>query len=309
MKKSYFLWSLLGLLMLQIGWAQQKTITGTVNDETGLPLPGATVIIDGTSQGVATDFDGNFSIQASEGDVLLITYVGYADQRVSVGNQDSYTINMATDNELEEVVVTALGVQREAKSLGYSVKRVSSDDLEQKAEGDIGRVLQGKIAGVNITSSTGISGSSTNIIIRGYTSITGSNQPLFIVDGVPFDSSTNNQDAFFDSINESSRFLDLDPNSIESINVLKGLSATTLYGQQGRNGVILITTKSGSKKISAKGFEASISQSYFQSTPHLPDYQTDYGGGFHQLFGFFFSNGGPNFDTNISDVSQFGAQL
>ena len=93
MKKSYFLWSLLGLLMLQIGWAQQKTITGTVNDETGLPLPGATVIIDGTSQGVATDFDGNFSIQASEGDVLLITYVGYADQRVTVGSQDSYTIS------------------------------------------------------------------------------------------------------------------------------------------------------------------------------------------------------------------------
>ena len=95
MKKSYFLWSLLGLLTLQLGWAQQKTITGTVNDETGLPLPGATVVIDGTTRGVAADFDGNFSIQASEGETLVITYIGYADQRLSVGSQDSYTINLS----------------------------------------------------------------------------------------------------------------------------------------------------------------------------------------------------------------------
>ena len=116
MKKSYFLWSLLGLLALQLGWAQQKTITGTVNDETGLPLPGATVVVDGTTRGVATDFDGNFSIEASTDEILLITYIGYADQRINVGSDDSYTINLAPDNELEEVIVTSLGIKKRKTS-------------------------------------------------------------------------------------------------------------------------------------------------------------------------------------------------
>ena len=114
MKKIYFLWSLLGLLTLQLGWAQNN-VNGTVNDETGAPLPGATVIVEGTTRGVATDFDGNFSIQASQGEVLVITYVGYTDQRITINNQDNYTINLSPDNELEEVVVTALGIERESK--------------------------------------------------------------------------------------------------------------------------------------------------------------------------------------------------
>ena len=110
MKKRYFLWSLLGLLALHMGWAQQKTITGTVNDENGLPLPGATVVIEGTTQGVATDFDGNFTLQAAQGDVLIISFVGYADQRQTVGSQDNYEISLQTDNSLSEVVVTAYGI-------------------------------------------------------------------------------------------------------------------------------------------------------------------------------------------------------
>lgn len=114
MKKIYFLWSLLGLLTLQLGWAQNN-VNGTVNDETGAPLPGATVIVEGTTRGVATDFDGNFSIQASQGEVLVITYVGYTYQRITINNQDNYTINLSPDNELEEVVVTALGIERESK--------------------------------------------------------------------------------------------------------------------------------------------------------------------------------------------------
>lgn len=226
MKKSYFLWSLLGLLTLQLGWAQQKTITGTVNDETGGPLPGATVVIDGTTRGIATDFDGNFSIEASTGEILLITYIGYANQQITVGSQDNYIVNLAPDNELEEVVVTSLGIKREAAQLGYAISKVDSEKVTNQPDADIGKLLRGKAAGVNITSTSGLSGSSTNITIRGYTSITGSNQPLFVVDGVPFGSDTNNSEAFFDSGNETSRFLDLDPNSIEEINILKGLSAT-----------------------------------------------------------------------------------
>ena len=192
MKKSYFLWSLLGLLMLQIGWAQQKTITGIVNDETGLPLPGATVIIDGTSQGVATDFDGNFSIQASEGDVLLITYVGYADYRITVDNQDNFTISLSPGNELEEVVVTtALGLTRTKKSLGYATQSVGGDDIADVKATNLFDALSGEVAGLDIKSS-GTLGGSTNIIVRGYSSVTGNIQALIIIDGTPLINTTGN---------------------------------------------------------------------------------------------------------------------
>lgn len=300
MKKIYFLWSLLGLLTLQLGWAQTN-ISGTVNDETGAPLPGATVIIEGTSIGVATDFDGNFSIEASQGETLLITYVGYSDQRITVGSEDSYVINMSIDNELEEVVVTAFGITREKKELGYAITTLESESIEQRAEGDVARILNGKIAGVNITNSNGLSGSATNIIIRGYTSATQSNQPLFIVDGIPFNSDVNSQSNFLDNASESNRFLDLDPNSIESVSVLKGLSATVLYGNRGRNGVILITTKNASSNATTKKNEISINQSLFFSDAILPDYQNEYGGGFHQGYGYFFSNWGPRFDRQDDD--------
>ena len=123
MKKTLFLWSLLGLLMLNIAWAQQKTIRGTVLDETDSPLPGATVIIDGTTQGVSTDFDGNFSINATLGDVLVVSYVGYADQRITVGAQDQYSINMQSDSELDEVIVTALGIKREGSFVRVLCKK------------------------------------------------------------------------------------------------------------------------------------------------------------------------------------------
>ncbi len=152
--------------------------------------------------------------------------------------------------------------------------------------------LQGKVAGVNITQTSGVSGTGTNIVIRGYSSITGSNQPLFVVDGVPFNSSTNSRGGFTGGgQSASSRFLDIDPNNIENISVLKGLAATVTYGDQGRNGVILVTTKNGSKK--ARKAEFSITQSVFANQAHLPSYQNDYVGGFQQNLGYFFSNWGP----------------
>ena len=251
MKKLYLIWTLLGLLFAPFAWAQNN-VTGTVNDETGTPLPGATVIVDGTNRGVATDFDGNFSIDAEQGEVLVITYVGYADQSLTIGSQDNYTVSLSPDNELEEVVVTSLGIQREKQALGYAISEVDEASIEQRAEGDIGRVLSGKASGVQITNQSGISGSGTSIIIRGFNTFSQGNQPLFIVDGVPFSSETNAQDDFVDGNNGSSRFLDIDPNNIESVNVLKGLAAATLYGTQGRNGVILITTKSGSSQGGVK---------------------------------------------------------
>ena len=162
--------------------------------------------------------------------------------------RNTIDVQMEEDAQaLEEVVVTAQGIEREERSLGYAVSTVGEGAIESRPEADIGRVLQGKVAGVNITASNGLSGSGTNIIIRGYSSVTQSNQPLFVVDGVPIDSGTNNQGSILDGNTASSRFLDLDPNTIKEVNVLKGLSATVLYGNRGRNGVILITTKSSTR--------------------------------------------------------------
>ncbi|NQX85803.1 MAG: SusC/RagA family TonB-linked outer membrane protein [Flavobacteriaceae bacterium] len=299
--------TLLLAFVVHLTYAQDKTISGTVSDESGMPLPGVNIIVKGTTNGTQTDFDGNYSISTSTGSTLTFTYVGYKTVEQVVGTSNTINVKMAEDvSELEEVVVTAQGIKKEKKALGYAVSEVKSKDIEQKSDGDIGRILRGKAAGVNITASNGLSGSATNIVIRGYTSITGSNQPLFIVDGIPYGSDTNSQSAFFDNTTESSRFLDLDPNNIASVNVLKGLSATTLYGSRGRNGVVLITTKTGSAKDSKGKANLSISSSVFFSDPHLPDYQDDYGGGFNQTFGWFFSNWGPSFsDTNEAAFGGF----
>lgn len=290
--------TLLLALVAQISFAQEKSISGTVTDADGLPLPGVNILVQGTSSGTQTDFDGNYSIRASVGDVLTYTYLGMSSETRTVGAASAINVQMSEDAQaLEEVVVTAQGIKREKKALGYAVTTVGSEDLEEKTEGDIGRVLRGKASGVNITQQSGVSGSGTNIIIRGYQSFSQNNQPLFIVDGVPFSSDTNAPGDFVNGNNGSSRFLDLDPNSIASVSVLKGLSAATLYGEQGKNGVILITTKNGATRTGgSKKSEITVTSSYFfNEIASLPDYQESYGGGFDQAFGWFFSNWGPSF--------------
>ena len=195
------------------------------------------------------------------------------------------------------MVVTAQGIRREKKALGYAVASVDKKALELRPEADVVRLLQGKAPGVDILNSSGMSGSGTQIIIRGVNTITGTSTPLFVVDGVPFDASTNSQANFQYGNTTSSRFLDLDPNSIENINVLKGLSATTLYGELGRNGVVMITTKNGSSRRINKKMEITLSQSIFvNKVANLPEFQKSYGGGFEQSLGFaFFSNWGAKF--------------
>ncbi len=291
---------------VQLTFAQQKTVSGTVSDNNGLPLPGATVVIQGTTTGASTDFDGNYSITANVGDVLNFSYVGYSNQSATVGTSNTINVTLQPDNELEEVIVTAQGIRREKKALGYSVSTLNSDDVESRPEADIARVLSGKVAGVNVVGTGGLAGSGTNIIIRGPGSITQNNQPLFVVNGVPFNSSTNaesNVTTGNGSVSASSRFLDLDPNSIETMSVLKGLSATALYGEQGRNGVILITTKTGSTGGTAevdKGFEITVNQSvFFSKISNLPDYQFTYGqGGDNSINVGFVGNWGGRFDSN-----------
>jgi TonB-linked SusC/RagA family outer membrane protein len=286
-------------------FAQDRIVTGKVTTaEDGSGLPGVSVQMKGLTKGTTTDASGNYSLPVpSNGGTLKFTFVGFASKEVVIGTQAKIDVALATDiQQLSEVVVTAQGIVREKRALGYSVTSIDKKNIEDRPQADVGRVLQGKIAGVNVTSTSGVSGTGTNITIRGYSSITGSVQPLFVVDGVPFNSNTNSRlnadgtDAGFTGGGQSSssRFLDIDPNNIENVTVLKGLAATVTYGDQGRNGVILVTTKNGSKK--ARKTEYSITQSLFTNTAHLPKYQNSYVGGFQQNLGYFFSNWGPSLE-------------
>ncbi len=282
----------------------QKTIKGTVSDETG-PLPGVSVLIKGTTNGTETDFDGHYAIQANKGDVLQFSFVGMETAYKTVGDSNTIDVvlTVSSENVLEEVVVTALGIKREKKALGYAVSQVKTDEIQDKPEADISRVLQGKVAGVKITPTGGMVGSGNTVIIRSKVSISGNNQPLYVVDGVPFSSKTDSADGFtgFTGASASSRSLDLDPNTIESISVLKGLSATVLYGNEGRNGVILITTKNGNTKELDKKFEVTLSQTIsMNDISNLPDYQNKYGQGAGLNYNNnYIGNGGPKFDPNV----------
>jgi TonB-linked SusC/RagA family outer membrane protein len=278
----------------------QRTISGTVTDESGETLIGATILAQGTTTGTVTDFDGKYALTVPDGaTVLVVSYTGFATEEVAIGVSDVIDVTLAESAEqLTEVVVTGLGIKREKKALGYAVTTLGSKDIELRPEADVARVLRGKIAGVDINQTSGLAGSGTNVIIRGYSSITGTNQPLFVVDGVPFNSDTNTDRNFAQGgSTSSSRFLDLDPNSIAEVSVLKGLSATVLYGEAGRNGVVLITTKNGSTSELDKKFEVTIDQSFFANDiASLPEDQDRYGNGFHNLASVAFSNWGAPFD-------------
>ncbi len=281
----------------------QRTISGTVTDKSGIPLIGASILVKGTTSGTVTDVDGKFALESpAPAEFLVVSYTGFSTLEYPIDEMSSEVVIELSESasQLNEVVVTALGIRKEKKALGYSVATIGAGEVENRVESDVGRILRGKAAGVDITQTSGIAGSGTNIIIRGYSSINGSNQPLFVVDGVPFNSNTNTNSNFqTGGATASSRFLDLDPNNIAEINVLKGLSATVLYGEQGANGVILVTTKNGQGGAQAQdGFEVNVTQGIARTeVANLPDYQNTYGNGFSGNFGWFFSNWGPAFDV------------
>ncbi|SEQ81418.1 SusC/RagA family TonB-linked outer membrane protein [Neolewinella agarilytica] len=292
----------------------QRTISGVVQDEAGESLIGASLLVKGTTSGTVTDIDGRFSLAVpANAELLVVSYTGFSTLEYPIGTASEVTITLSESaSQLNEVVVTALGIRKEKKALGYSVATIGSGQVENRVESDVGRILRGKAAGVDITQTSGVAGSGTNIIIRGYSSISGSNQPLFVVDGVPFNSSTNTDQGFqTGGATASSRFLDLDPNNIAEISVLKGLSATVLYGEQGANGVILVTTKNGQGGAEAKkGFEISVTQGVARTeVANLPEYQNSYGNGFSGNFGWFFSNWGPSFDTRGSNGIDENGQI
>ncbi len=280
----------------------QRTISGTVTDEaTGEPLIGASILAKGTTTGTVSDFDGTFSLDVPEGvSTLVVSYTGFTSQEIALGASNVVDIALAEGVGLDEVVVTGLGIKKDKKALGYGVTTLTADEaIAGRQETDVARLLRGKATGVDITQTSGMVGSGTNVIIRGYSSITGTNQPLFVVDGAPLNTGTNNDQNFVNGgAMASSRFLDLDPNNIEDVTVLKGLSATVLYGEAGRNGVILITTKTGADQDADRGFEVSVTQNVSRTeVANLPDYQNTFGNGFSGNFGWFFSNWGPEFSN------------
>ena len=284
-------------------WAQDRTISGNISsDEDGGGLPGVNVILKGTTVGTTTDVDGFYSLGVpSDGGTLVFSFIGLASQEIEIGARSVVDVVMSSEvEELQEVVVTALGITKEKAALGYAVTSIGGSQLEARPEADIARLLRGKVPGVDITSQSGVTGTGTNIIIRGYSSISGSNQPMFVLDGVPIDASTYRDRGFTQGgATASSRFLDLDPNNVAEVSVLKGLAATVLYGEAGRNGVILITTKTGQigGPVGNKKVEVSFSQSYFvNKVASLPDDQDQYGNGWQNNAAAAFSNWGAPFN-------------
>ena len=256
-------------------YAQQ--ITGSVSDDNGIPLPGASIVIQGSSSGTTTDFDGNFSIETSQGSILVISYVGYESQQIVVGSSP-INVQLTSDNALDEVVVTALGLTREKKSLGYSVTEVDGDEINTIKDNNIASSLMGKVAGLNITNS-GTIGSASRITLRGNNSVNGMNQALIVVDGIPInaDGIESGQNADYSSTVIGGGITDINAYDIESISVLKGPNASALYGSRAGNGVILITTKTGSE---TQGLGISLNTNLTADTPmFLPDFQNEYAQG------------------------------
>ncbi|XCF05447.1 TonB-dependent receptor [Tamlana crocina] len=248
-------WMCAVLIMSCIAMAKAQTVSGTVVAD-GQPLPGAAVIIKGTSKGTTTDFDGNFTIEAGPQAVLSISYVGYSTKEVTVGNQTQINVTLVEDNKLDEVVVIGYGTQRKSDLTG-SVSSVSSEDLTAVPVSRVDQALQGRASGVQVTQVNGAPGAGTVIRVRGGNSITGSNEPLWVIDGIVVGTNFN-----LNNINS---------NDIKSIEILKDASSIAIYGSRGANGVVLVTTKNG-KGAGAGKPEVSVNlYTSLQSVPELPD--------------------------------------
>ncbi|HVF81205.1 MAG TPA: SusC/RagA family TonB-linked outer membrane protein, partial [Flavisolibacter sp.] len=281
MRKFLFLSFMLMLTGLT-SWAQ-RTVTGRVTDATGAPVPNASVIIKNTQTGTVTKDDGSFSINIpANSRTLVISAVGMASQESVVGNQANLSISLraATEQSMQEVVVTAMGIRRSEKALGYAVSKVDPGTMLQKSEPNILNTLAGKVPGVDIRAGQGAPGAATRIQIRGVSSF-GGGEPLIVVDGVPYSNPiVNTSNPFSGGGTYGSGLNNIDPNDIESINVLKGAAAASLYGSRAANGVLLITTKSGAPRKGAKSLNVTYRAGYsIEKIADIPDFQNLYGAG------------------------------
>ncbi len=271
--------------------AQVSKVTGTVTShEDGLPVVGASVLVKGTTVGTVTDIDGNFTITnvPSSAGTLVISFIGMKAQEVAI--EPVVNVTLKSDTELlDEVVVTAMGISKEKKALAYAVQDVKGEQLTQAASTSLSSALQGKVSGVDITPSSGMPGASSQITIRGVRSFTGDNTPLYVIDGMPI---TSAADIDTDTRNTGSvagadfanRAVDIDPNDIESINILKGQAASALYGMRASNGVIVITTKSGKGAAKGKPTVTVNTNLSFDKVSTLPEFQKEFAQGLNGVF-------------------------
>ncbi|MBE7634815.1 SusC/RagA family TonB-linked outer membrane protein [Tenacibaculum finnmarkense] len=296
--------TLLLALIVQFSFAQDRTISGIVSDESG-PLPGVTVLKKGTTQGTETDFDGKYTIKSKTGEILVFNFVGMKTIQKTVGTSNQINIVMENDNVLDEVVVTALGIKREKKSLGYASQEIKSDAINggTTKTGNIASQLSGKVAGLNVTTTNNFGGSS-NMVIRGVKSL-GGGSPLIVIDGSPI----NNSSTFAGGNDYGNALSDINQDDIASMNILKGAAASALYGERGINGVIVITTKNGKSgddnswgiKFSSGITVGTIDKATF------PEYQNTYGGGYGQ--GFDHGNDYTNYDSDGSGGPKYDGSL
>lgn len=285
--------ALLLVLITQITFAQDIAVTGVVQDQTGLPVPGANVLVKGTSNGVQTDFDGKFKISAARGQVLVFSFLGMKTQEAPAAA--NMTIKLADDSVvLEGVVVTAAGIKREKSSIGAATTTVRAEELTKASQPTLADAIKGKVAGVTISSASTDPGASSGVIIRGFSSLSGSNQPLYVIDGVPLNDTSN----FSDNLNQSYDFGrgsgDINPDDVESITILKGASSTALYGSRAANGVVMITTKKGKAGKMTLDFSTTT---MFTEILRTPKYQSTFGQGWDSQH-YLIENGswGPRFD-------------
>lgn len=256
--------------------AQSKTLTGTVTDATdGSPLPGVNILVQGTTTGTQTDFDGNYSIEASSGDVLVFSFLGMKSQSVTVGASNTINVSLETDAEqLGEVVVTALGIKRDVKALTYAQQTVRSDELTKTRDPNFMNSIAGKAAGVEIKKSTSGAGGSTKIVLRGNKSLSGDSSPLFVIDGIPMANNKGSQPGMWGGVDTGDGLSAINPDDIESMSILKGANAALLYGSQGANGVVVITTKQGRSGKTTVTLNSGYTFEHFLD---LPDLQFKYG--------------------------------
>jgi TonB-linked SusC/RagA family outer membrane protein len=303
---------LLLVLVAQLTFAQERVVSGIVSDNTGMPLPGVSVLVKGTKSGTQTDFDGKYSIKASPTQVLVFSYIGMKTQEIVASSSTVSAKLSSASVELEGVVVTALGIKREKKSLGYSAQQVTAEQVSTVPTGNFVNNLSGKVAGLSVTQGTNFGGS-TNVVLRGFKSLLGDNQAMFVVDGVPILNSNVNsldQKSGRGGVDYGNAASDINPNNIAEINVLKGAAATALYGSRAQNGAIIITTKKGKAR---NDISVDFSSSYTMSTVDkktFPKYQTEYGQGYlGQTFSKYLGENRVRFGDDASYGPKYDGSL
>ncbi|MCG8330044.1 MAG: SusC/RagA family TonB-linked outer membrane protein [Chitinophagales bacterium] len=293
---------ILALLILSMPvLAQNVQISGTITDaNSGEPLIGVNVLVKDATTGTITDFDGKYVVNVpAESEVLTFSFIGYATQEVAINGRNVIDIELAEGVALDEITVTALGIAREEKSLGYSVQEIGGEDISQTGDANLVSTLAGRAAGVQVVTNGTGAGQSASVVIRGYSSLGGDNQPLFVVDGTPINNITDTRTntsgiASNMNIDYGNGAADINPDDIASISVLKGASATALYGSRAANGAVIITTKSGKGK---KGIGVTVnSKTTFESMLAGPEYQRVYGQGKNFDFAFVDGYGNGTFD-------------